>query len=189
MRETIPLVMDRELPPVGNPYARTASLICGSLPARATGGCVSKNDASSSCSTAKSMPGATATTAAGSLSPWAFACTCTWLAYRTTWALVRMRLPSITTPEPVISVGACLVQGRERSGLRTVENTFTTAFSTFAEVLFEGSAGSADNDGVACNAMTKKQQKIGSSLGNLIFEAAGMVKGESRHSGTGLPCV
>src|ERR1700722_9569627 len=161
----------------------------GNLLARCIGACASKKDSSSSLSTARSIPGAMASTDAEILSPAWFACTCTWLAYRTTWALVRMRLPSITTPEPVISVGACLVQGRERSGLRTVENTFTTAFSTFAEVLFEGSAGSADNDGVACNAMTKKQQKIGSSLGNLIFEAAGMVKGESRHSGTGLPCV
>jgi hypothetical protein len=70
-----------------------------------------EEQASSSCSTARSMPGATANTVAGSLSPWAFACTCTWLAYRTTCALVRMRLPSITTPEAVISVGACLVHG------------------------------------------------------------------------------
>ena len=62
------------------------------------------------------MPGATATTVAGTLSPAAFAWICTWLAYRTTWALVRMRLPSITTPEAVTSLGACLVQGLKGSG-------------------------------------------------------------------------
>jgi hypothetical protein len=57
--------------------------------------------------------------------------------------------------------------------LRTVENTFTTAFSTLAEVLFDGSPGSAENDGAACSAMTKKQQKIGSSLRNLILKQWG----------------
>src|ERR1700692_2844839 len=132
MRDTIPLVMDSELPPVGKPYANTASLMCGNLLARATAGRVSKNVGSSSCRRARSMPGATATTVAGTLSPAALACTCTWLAYSTTCALVRMRLPSITTPDPVISLGACLVQGLKGSGYRNVENTLTTAFSTLA---------------------------------------------------------
>src|ERR1700688_4978707 len=75
------------------------------------------------------MPGATATTVAGTLSPAALACTCTWLAYSTTCALVRMRLPSITTPDPVISLGACLAQGLNGSGNRMVEKTLTTEFS------------------------------------------------------------
>src|SRR6266404_3482642 len=129
MRDTIPLVMDRELPPVGKPYANTASLICGNLLARATAGCVSKNVGSSSCRTARSMPGATATTVAGTLSPAALACTCTWLAYSTTCAFVRIRLPSITTPDPLTSLGACLVQGLKGSGNRMVEKTLTTEFS------------------------------------------------------------
>src|SRR3984885_4613028 len=103
--------------------------MCGSLLARATAGCVSKNVGSSSCRTARSMPGATATTVAGTLSPAALACTCTWLAYSTTCALVRMRLPSMTTPDPVTSLGACLVQGLKGSGYRMVEKTLTTEFS------------------------------------------------------------
>src|ERR1700760_2016464 len=41
-----------------------------------------------------------------------------------------MRLPSMTTPEPVTSLGADLVQGLNGSGYRSVENTLTTAFST-----------------------------------------------------------
>jgi hypothetical protein len=40
-----------------------------------------------------------------------------------------MRLPSITTPEAVTSLGACLVQGLNGSGKRMVANTFTTEFS------------------------------------------------------------
>ena len=36
MRDTMPLVIDSDEPPVGNPYASTGSLICGSLLARAT---------------------------------------------------------------------------------------------------------------------------------------------------------
>ena len=35
---------------------------------------------------------------------------------RTTWAFVRMRLPSMTTPVPLASCGLCLVQGLVRSG-------------------------------------------------------------------------
>src|SRR6266850_4459184 len=143
MRDTIPLVMDRELPPVGKPYANTASLICGNLLARATAGCVSKNVGSSSCRTARSMPGATATTVAGTLSPAALACTCTWLAYTTTWALVRMRLPSITTPDPLTSLGACLVQGLKGSGYRMVEKTLTTEFSMAGGVSAGWACGAA----------------------------------------------
>src|ERR1700730_17523686 len=100
--------------------------------ARLIGACVLKNDSSSSFRTARSIPGATATTVAEILSPAWFAWICTWLEYRTTCALVRMRLPSITTPEPVTSLGACLVQGLNGSGYRNVENTLTTAFSTLA---------------------------------------------------------
>src|SRR6185312_2092351 len=46
-----------------------------------------------------------------------------------TCALVRMRLPSMTTPEAVISRGACLVHGRNGAGARTVAKIFTTEFS------------------------------------------------------------
>src|ERR1700732_462211 len=106
--------------------------MCGNLLARATAGCVSKNVGSSSSRTARSMPGATATTVACTLSPAALACTCTWLAYSTTCALVRMRLPSITTPDPVASLGACLVQGLKGAGYRMVEKTLTTEFSMAA---------------------------------------------------------
>src|SRR3954464_1729049 len=44
-------------------------------------------------------------------------------------AVVRIRLPSITTPAPVKSVAAFLVQGLYRSGSRTEENILTTDFS------------------------------------------------------------
>ena len=60
------------------------------------------------------MPGATATTVAGTLSPAAFAWTCTWLAYSTTCALVSMRLPSMTTPEALTSRRRLLGPGLER---------------------------------------------------------------------------
>jgi hypothetical protein len=44
-----------------------------------------------------------------------------------------MRLPLIIAPLPEISVGSCLVQGRDGSGWRTVEKTLTTEFSTAGE--------------------------------------------------------
>ena len=40
--------------------------------------------------------------------------------------MVKMRLPSFTTPEPVDSCGDCLAQGLKVSGRREVANTFTT---------------------------------------------------------------
>src|SRR5438270_11525299 len=57
-----------------------------------------------------------------------------------------MRLPSITTPEPVASLGACLAQGLKGSGYRNVEKTFTTAFSTLAGAAGAGlcAAGASD---------------------------------------------
>src|SRR5579862_7458813 len=85
------------------------------------------------------MPGAIAATEAEILSPAWLAWICTWAAYSTTCALVRIRLPSMTTPEPEISTGASLVQGRAKSGWRTVANTFTTAFSAPWEMAGEGS--------------------------------------------------
>ena len=80
MRETMPRVIDSVVPPVGKPYASTASLICGSVVARGSGGRLSKKDSSSTFSIARSMPGATATTLAETLSPDWLPCTCTWLA-------------------------------------------------------------------------------------------------------------
>src|SRR4051812_32587092 len=41
-----------------------------------------------------------------------------------------MRLPSMTTPVPVMSRGACFVQGLKGSGARTLAKIFTTEFST-----------------------------------------------------------
>src|SRR5580704_10098686 len=40
-----------------------------------------------------------------------------------------MRWPSMMTPLPVASAGACFAQGLATSGRRMVENTFTTADS------------------------------------------------------------
>ena len=62
-----------------------------------------------------------------------------------------MRLPLITTPEPVESCGDCLAQGLKVSGARDVANTFTTelvkAFGTAAT----GSAAPAGLEGAtAC---------------------------------------
>src|SRR5215470_11804078 len=129
MRETMPRVIESDVPPAGKPYASTGSFTCGRALARGSAGRVAKKDSSSSLSTARSMPGAKATTVAETLSPDWLPCTSTWLAYATTCALVRMRLPSITTPVPEISRGADLVHGFATSGPRTVENTLTTAFS------------------------------------------------------------
>src|SRR6266513_4567687 len=47
-----------------------------------------------------------------------------------TCAFVRMRLPAMTAPLPVISEGDCLLHGFAGSGARSVENTLTTEFST-----------------------------------------------------------
>src|SRR5207248_3889036 len=85
---------------------------------------------------ARSIPGATAFTVAGSLSPAWFAWTCTSLAYWTTCALVKIRLPLITAPLAVISLGSFFVQGLLGSGRRRVAKIFTTEFST----AFEGVA-------------------------------------------------
>src|SRR5882757_2274436 len=57
-----------------------------------------------------------------------------------------MRLPSMTTPEPVTSLGACLVQGLKGSGYRRVENTLTTAFSTFTGTAGAGSCAAVAYD-------------------------------------------
>src|SRR5438874_8401062 len=102
-----------------------------------SGACASKNFWSSSSRTARSIPGPTALTMAGSLSPAWFAWTCTSLAYCTTCALVKMRLPLITAPLAVISVGSLLLQGLVGSGWRRVAKIFTTEFST----AFDGVAG------------------------------------------------
>src|SRR4051812_7847933 len=57
-----------------------------------------------------------------------------------------MRLPSITTPEPVASLGACLAQGLKGSGYRNVEKTFTTAFSTLAGAAGAGFCAAVASD-------------------------------------------
>src|SRR5207248_8741132 len=61
-------------------------------------------------------------------------------AYCTTWALVRMRLPAMTVPLAVISVGSLFVHGLAGSGERSVAKIFTIEFST----LLEGIVASAD---------------------------------------------
>src|ERR1043165_362994 len=63
------------------------------------------------------------------------------------WALVRMRLPSMTMPEPLTLTGFCLVHGRTRSGSRRVVGIFTTRSRTescaSAAVAINSSARSA----------------------------------------------
>src|SRR5437588_5791069 len=122
--------MERLAPPVGYPYTITGSLESGSDFLNGNGECESKNFWSSSSRMARSIPGATAFTVAGSLSPAWFAWTCTSLAYWTTCALVKMRLPLITAPLAVISLGSFFVQGLLGSGRRKVATIFTTEFST-----------------------------------------------------------
>ncbi len=101
---------------------------------------LSKNDSSSSRSTARSIPGLTASTCAGSLSLDWLLSTKSWLAYVTTWALVRIRLPSMTTPVPLASLGLCLVQGLVRSGNRIVAVIFTTESRIFASAASSSAA-------------------------------------------------
>src|SRR3979490_1772748 len=50
-----------------------------------------------------------------------------------TCAFVRMRLPAMIAPLPVISEGDCLLHGLAGSGARNVEKTLTTEFSTDLE--------------------------------------------------------
>ena len=80
IRETMPLVIDSSVPPVGYPYAMTMSFTSGSVLARGSGLWVAKRLSSSSLSTARSMPGAMNSTVAETFSPDWLACTCTWLA-------------------------------------------------------------------------------------------------------------
>src|SRR4029453_18224089 len=101
------------------------------------------------------MPGPTALTMAGSLSPAWFACTCTSLAYWTTCALVKIRLPLMTAPLAVISVGSFFVHGLVGSGCRRVAKIFTTEFSTAldgvaagGEAPLSGGEGFASGEGV-----------------------------------------
>src|SRR5271154_3497977 len=54
-----------------------------------------------------------------------------------------MRLPSITTPEAVASLGACLVQGLNGSGKRMVEKIFTTEFSNAGDWSASAACGAA----------------------------------------------
>lgn len=49
----------------------------------------------------------------------------------------------MTVPLPTISVGACFVHGRYRSGGAIVANILTTEFSTGTEGVTPGSAGFA----------------------------------------------
>src|SRR6478736_597547 len=108
----------------------TGSLESGSDFRNGNGACESKNFWSSSSRTARSIPGPTALTMAGSLSPAWLAWTCTSLAYCTTCELVKMRLPLITTPLAVLPFGSFFVHGLVGSGSRRVAKIFTTEFST-----------------------------------------------------------
>src|ERR1019366_7912452 len=75
-----------------------------------------------------------------------------------------MRLPSMTTPEPLISLGACLVHGLKGSGWRMVEKTLTTEFS----ILGAASAGwsravapqAADARAPAINTKPRKEGRL-----------------------------
>src|SRR6266513_4532978 len=69
-----------------------------------------------------------------------------------TCAFVRMRLPAMTAPLPVISEGDCLLHGLVGSGARNVENTLTTEFSTDFEgvtacELWVAAVASVEGDG------------------------------------------
>src|SRR2546423_8028685 len=69
-----------------------------------------------------------------------------------TCAFVRMRLPAMTTPLPLMSEGDCLLHGLAGSGARRVENTLTTEFSTDFEgvtacELWEAPVASGEGDG------------------------------------------
>ncbi len=99
---------------------------------------LSIGDFSSSLSTARSRSGATATTEAEILSPDSLACTRTWLAYRTRWALVMTRLPPSSHPEPDLARGCCLVQGLKKFGATTVVLTLTTTLVTGSSWAFAG---------------------------------------------------
>src|SRR5579871_1290221 len=48
-----------------------------------------------------------------------------------------MRLPSITTPLPVTSVGEAFSQGRNTSGYRVVEKILTTELATASKLVSE----------------------------------------------------
>ena len=113
--------------PLGVAVDQDGVLDLGQLVVRGRGGRLSKNDSSSSFRTARSMPGLTASTVADQLVA-RLRATRRRAGWRrcTTWALVRIRLPSITTPVPLASRGLCLAQGRIRSGIRIVAEIFTT---------------------------------------------------------------
>src|SRR5580692_11444313 len=73
-----------------------------------------------------------------------------------------MRLPSMTTPEPLASIGADLPQGRATSGRRMVENTFTTAVSAawVMALLAAAAFGSAAMLGVVVTAARQTSRTI-----------------------------
>src|SRR5205085_11657336 len=127
----------------------TGSLESGSDFRNGNGACESKNFWSSSSRTARSIPGPTALTMAGSLSPAWLAWTCTSLAYCTTCALVKMRLPLITTPLAVISFGSFFAHGLVGSGCRSVANILTTEFSTALDGVAAVVDGALGTDGLA----------------------------------------
>src|SRR5437763_4245517 len=177
--------MERLAPPVGYPYTITGSLESGSDFLNGNGECESKNFLSSNSRTARSIPGATAFTVAGSLSPAWFAWTCTSLAYWTTCALVKMRLPLITVPLAVISFGSFFVQGLLGSGRRRVAKIFTTEFSTAFEGVAAGdktgegftsgvgvTGGGLGSAGAASAAVSTRQKIGGTAEANVMAKAS-----------------
>src|SRR6516165_10887308 len=66
----------------------------------------------------------------------------------------------MTTPEPVASIGAALLQGRATSGRRMVEKTLTTALSASCAIVGLGSAadwGAARAAGASVPARSQPQ--------------------------------
>src|ERR1035438_9153100 len=63
-----------------------------------------------------------------------------------------MRFPSMTTPLPVASPGACLFQGLKTSGWRMVVKTLTTEFSTEGALVSEAASLGPEAPGSAADA-------------------------------------
>src|SRR5256885_11414548 len=104
-----------------------------------------------------------------------------------TCAFVRMRLPAMTTPLPLMSEGDCLLHGLAGSGARRVENTLTTEFSTDFEGVTAcelwgaqvasgegdgaGETGSANEiSGIAREMRKRKRMVIGLDTSAISFE-------------------
>ena len=121
----MPCVVDRLLPPIGKPLTATRDETSGSLPRGPAGAAWRRR----SRPPKSARPGRSP---ARSRRPWPrpgrppARLHVDLLGVRTRWAMVRIRLPSMTTPVPLTSIGFCLVHGRTGLGSRIWLNTLTT---------------------------------------------------------------